>query len=131
MSNYDGKISLPEQNVANNVANTNSQHLTEQWKQDKLTDGLYYVKMPNGDFITLGWYELKDYKFAKDADKIKVLSPVPTYAQVADDRKMVEDLKQQLKEANEILFKVWYCREDRDYYAELAESYLEKYGVDK
>jgi hypothetical protein len=40
-----------------------------------------------------------------------------------------ERLEEQLKEANELLWKIQDCREDREYYSELAYNYLEKWGV--
>lgn len=36
---------------------------------------------------------------------------------------------EQLNEANELLWKIQDCREDREYYSEQAYNYLEKWGV--
>lgn len=74
---------------------------------------------------------IKYWSGCEDEDIEEVLAPVPTYDQFSQLVKKVEGLKQQLAEANKILFNVLDCREDREYYTELAEFYFEKYGVEK
>ena len=41
------------ENVANNVAQSNSQDLTEQWEKRKLPEGMYYIKY-SGGLATIG-----------------------------------------------------------------------------
>lgn len=106
---------------------------------DLTADKLYYVKKKNGDvcirqahlFSTLKTEKAMSFVDFDDDDILAVLAPVPAYDQFIEPIEKVDELKQQLKEANEILFNVWNCREDREYYAELAKSYFEKYGVEK
>lgn len=106
---------------------------------DLTADKLYYVKKKNGDvcmrqahlFSTLKTENAMLFVDFDDDDILAVLAPVPTYDQFPRLVKKVEKLEKQLKEANKILFNVWDCREDREYYAELAKSYFEKYGVEK
>lgn len=101
--------------------------LTEKWKNGTLPDGLYYVK-ENDDIRISPCYRYYLLSVLKDCE---VLAPVPTYDQFIDVNKKIEALKQQLTEANKILFNVWNCKEDREHYAELAKSFFEKYGVEK
>lgn len=113
-----------------------SKELTEQWRNGALPESWYYIHLKsnwgNIDCITINYCD-EDCVFEEypDEDIREVLAPVPTYNQFVDVSKKVDELKQQLAEANKILFNVWDCREDREYYAELAESYFEKYGVEK
>lgn len=84
MSNYDGKISLPEQNVANNVANGNSQHLTEQWRNGTLEEDFYYVKNKSCLGVEIDYYNvlhsgIKYWSGCEDEDVEEVLAPVPDY----------------------------------------------------
>lgn len=108
MSNYDGKISLPEQNVANNVANGNSQHLTEQWRNGELF-GFHYVKEPK-EKPKIHNASCMDYLLDKCG--VEVLAPVPDYDEwkTAYECQLMESeevftLKEQLKEANDVIKK--------------------------
>lgn len=50
--------------------------LTKDWKDGKLTEGLYYVQFPRGNVIR---YRLSEAtKFS--SDNIKILAEVPDYA---------------------------------------------------
>lgn len=64
------------ENVANNIANKNSQDLTSQWRKGKLPEGEYYVKTflnkkTTERYFTRGGFEHQDVK--------EVLAPVPTF----------------------------------------------------
>lgn len=106
---------------------------------DLTANKLYYVKKKNGDvcirqahlFSTLKTEKALSFVDFDDDDILAVLAPVPAYDQFVELTEKVEKLEKQRKEANKILFSVWDCRDDREYYAKLAESYLEKYGVEK
>lgn len=111
---------------------TMSKELTEKWRKGTLKDGDYYVRREY-DIIIDYYYNFKDrWEWTESEQDVKeVLTIVPTYTQFIELTEKVEELKQQLKEANKILFNVWGCREDREYYAELAKSYFEKYGAER
>lgn len=104
-----------------------SKELTEQFFNATLKTGTYYVLGQDGS-IDIDYYGGDNFQWTVIKE---VLAPVPTYDQFVNINKKVKELKQQLTEANKILFNVWDCREDREYYAELAKSYLEKYGAEK
>lgn len=53
--------------------------LTEQWKKGELPEGFYYFKMPDGVIEIASEYRSILYNLTKDADKIEVLAPVPSY----------------------------------------------------
>jgi hypothetical protein len=72
------------ENVAKNVANKNSQDLTEQWKKGELPEGRYWVKIKTWcEYITMLYYTsdiFLDGDVPVDNDKIiEVLAPVPSY----------------------------------------------------
>lgn len=76
------------ENVAKNVANENSQDLTEQWKKGELPDGEYYCKTENGDEILRTWRGLNGYVslenicdevFIASMDDCEVLDKVPSH----------------------------------------------------
>lgn len=102
-----------------------SKELTEQWRNGTLKEGLYWCEITESPYVEQ--VHLPCY----DDIVVEVLAPVPTYSQFVDVSKKVKALKQQLTEANKILFNVWDCRDEREYYAELAKSYFEKYGAEK
>lgn len=53
--------------------------LTEKWKNGELPDGFYYFKLPDGSTDIASEYKMIRYRLTKDADKVEVLAPVPTY----------------------------------------------------
>ena len=53
--------------------------LTELWKDGQLEDGFYYFRLPDGSIDIASEYQLIRYRLTKDADKIEVLAPVPSY----------------------------------------------------
>ena len=57
----EGNVKMDNINVAKNVAQRNSQDLTEQWKKGELEQGWYYVKNEFGN-IFMSEYS-KDYDF--------------------------------------------------------------------
>lgn len=75
------------ENVAKNVANENSQDLTEQWKKGELPSGYYYVKNEFGNIFPSDYSEdydcindtvIKDF-FTEVSEIKQVLAPVPSY----------------------------------------------------
>ena len=70
------------ENIAKNVANENSQDLTEQMKIGKLPEGYYYLKL-NPDFedrYCVAYNMGMDFDlYAKGFDIDEVLAPVPSY----------------------------------------------------
>lgn len=78
--------------------------LTEQWKKGELSEGYYYFKMPDGVMEIASEYRLIRYKLTKDAEKIEVLAPVPSYEEwkstgkFAMEAMKVAEENQQLKE---------------------------------
>ena len=75
------------ENVANNVANKNSQDLTEQWKKGELPEGHYYIKTGSETNIDeyIQWY--KDHGIPSEKSFAyfnvqQVLAPVPSYTEL-------------------------------------------------
>ena len=72
-------------NVANNVAQRNSQDLTEQWKKGELEEGWYYIrnKAHSIKFNQIAFYmvygEVSYWTNCKDEDVEEVLAPIPSY----------------------------------------------------
>ena len=58
--------------------------LTEQWKKGELEEGFYYFKIPDGAIEIASEYRLIRYNLTKDADKIEVLAPVPSYEELEE-----------------------------------------------
>ena len=67
------------QNTENEQQNNLCTTLTEQWKKGELEDGFYYFRMPDGTTDIASEYKLIRYILVRDADKIEVLAPVPSY----------------------------------------------------
>lgn len=120
-----------------------SKELTEQWRNGKLGGRWYYIKVLGKIEIARlskynQFYHLPITNgYAANKDASEVLAPVPTYEEwkAAYECQLMESeevltLKQQLKEAKEILYDVWDCRGSREYYAEKAKEYFEKWGVE-
>lgn len=79
-------------NVANNVAQGNSQHLTEQWKKGELKEGEYYVKLESGK-IDLYFIVYDD----DDCDEIiEILAPVPSYGDCLINEALIKDLSKKV-----------------------------------
>jgi hypothetical protein len=84
------------ENVAKNVANENSQDLTEQWKKGELPEGRYWVKIKTWcEYITMLYYTsdiFLDGDVPVDNDKIiEVLAPVPSYEELQNMNKAVNE----------------------------------------
>lgn len=109
-------------NVANNVVNTNSQHLTEKWRNGTLEEDFYYVKNKSCLGVEIDYYNvlhsgIKYWSGCEDEDVEEVLAPVPTYEEWVKNGtwytekshnkliKKVEQLEKQLNEANEVIKK--------------------------
>lgn len=103
--------------------------LTEQWKNGTLPENWYYIHLKsnwgNIDCITINYCD-KDGVFEEypDEDIKEVLAPVPTYDQFVELTKKVDELKQQLKEANKIIKKLY-----KESGNPIGCNYLEKWGV--
>ena len=73
------------ENVTNNVANENSQDLTEQWKQKKLPLGWYFVKNEDGkiDYAEyMEWFNADGWcgnYFECEEKIVEVLAEAPDY----------------------------------------------------
>ena len=132
--------------------------LTEQWKNGTLKEGYYYIKNKSQSikFIEVDYYNVwgdtRYWSGCDDEDIEEVLATVPTYEeweelQEANDglsKRMFkslmnrfvkadeerEKLEEQLKEAEKKLYDVLDCRGSREYYAEKAKEYFEKWGVE-
>jgi hypothetical protein len=95
-------------NVANNVAQGNSQDLTEQWKKGELPYGNYYVKNIYGNVVNDIYRDNKYDEWILHSDKeiCEVLAPVPSYEEWKQLHKFLEEFNaldvakenQQLKE---------------------------------
>lgn len=70
-------------NVAKNVAQRNSQDLTELWKKGELEQGYYYTKYTPSVGEPFVEIELKNYLIdlakVRDAETVEVLAPVPSF----------------------------------------------------
>lgn len=80
------KMLQKTENVAKNLANENSQYLTEQWKKGELSEGHYYIKTRSEINIDeyIQWY--KDHGTPSEKSFAyfnvqQVLAPVPSYEQ--------------------------------------------------
>ena len=103
------------ENVAKNVANKNSQDLTEQWKKGELPEGHYYIKTRSETIIDeyIQWY--KDHGIPSEKSFAyfnvqQVLAPVPSYEEwkkayecVVSENEEITTLKELLKKANKFL----------------------------
>lgn len=97
-------------NVANNVANTNSQHLTEQWRNGTLDGGWYFLEFENGSTLPVYYCGFnREFEFGWDWKISKVLAPVPSFADLCE-------LKQELE----------ICKEEKaDLYAKLCNALMQ------
>lgn len=78
-------------NVANNVAQSNSQDLTQAWKNGELEEGAYYVKLESGKIDI--YFMLYD----DDCDEIvEVLAPVPSYGDCLINETLIKDLSKKV-----------------------------------
>ena len=94
--------------VANNVVQANSQHLTEQWKKGELKTGWYYVNYYSIDGAVMQEYLPTHNGFGYDEKNLvqEVLAPVPSYEEWQEMKAFCEEFNaldvakenQQLKE---------------------------------
>lgn len=99
------KMLQKTENVAKNVANENSQDLTEQWKKGELPEGHYYIKTHNETNIDeyIQWY--KDHGIPSEKSFAyfnvqQVLAPVPSYEEWKAKLEENAQLKELLKECS-------------------------------
>lgn len=112
------------ENVANNVANENSQDLTEQWKKGKLPEGKYY-------YISTIYYPeiIQNYVgrfYDWEDDEIEqILAPVPSYDElqnmneavnqaIAANIKLVDDNKRLKHDVGNLGYKIKNQRHEID-----------------
>lgn len=67
------------EDVANNVAQGNSQHLTEQWKNGELKAGWYYITTTFTDGVLMEWFDGDEFRTLFTCNVKEVLAPVPSY----------------------------------------------------
>jgi hypothetical protein len=67
------------ENVAKNVADENSQDLTEQWRKGELPEGFYFVN--DGAEVTIDYYLCDYWERHLDSHIYKVLAEVPDYVE--------------------------------------------------
>ena len=84
--------------------------LTEKWKNGELPDGFYYFKLPDGSTDIASEYKMIRYRLTKDADKVEILAPVPTYQEYLESEahcavysEVNKQLLQLLKECKDIV----------------------------
>ena len=138
MPDYDHFVELTE-NVNQFQQVKLGVELTEKYYSGTLPSGHYYFSNGNSVYPV----EYRQVEPFLCANGITVLCEVPSYEEYIKTGtwytekshnellKKIEKLEEQLKEANELLFDVWDCRESREYNAEKAEEYFKKYGVEK
>lgn len=87
--------------------------LTQEWKDGKLKEGLYYAQFRNGEVKRYNFYELCIFRLSAGSDKIKILGEVPDYTawqnlwNTADmehkaNNKLLEDVERLKKENKEL-----------------------------
>lgn len=83
-------------------------NLTEQLKKGELPDGFYYFRLSDGEAEIASEYKLFRYNLTKDADKIEILAPVPTYQEYLESEahcavysEVNKQLRQLLKECRD------------------------------
>ena len=119
-------------NVANNVAQGNSQHLTEQWKKGELEQGYYYVEEDGKTFISI----CRKHYLLQVLQDCKVLAPVPSYEEWKQLHKFLEEfnaldvakenkkLKELLKECRNCVTRQIYGSPTRQYFEGVFDDEL-------
>jgi hypothetical protein len=78
------------ENVANNIAQGNSQDLTEKWRKGEL-DGAYYIKNSVDEYEVRIFYDKKkDYRFIGSSIK-EFICKVPSYEEWKQLHKFLEE----------------------------------------
>ena len=72
--------------------------LTQDWKDGKLKEGLYYVGFCNGAIKICTFYELCIFRFSTDSDKVLILAEVPDYTAWQNMWNTAERLEKENKE---------------------------------
>ena len=80
--------------------------LTEQFRQHKLPNGFYYIKLPFQKAEITSNYDLLRYAQAKDADEIKVLEVVPSYEKLHDNIRALSGVARTVIKRNEEIAKL-------------------------
>lgn len=129
----EGNVKEDNINVANNVAQRNSQTLTAQWKKGELEFGKeYYVRFEDGEISTARWcYYTNQDKYGFDVDDIKeVLAPVLSFEECKKLQNSLEHEKMrathyyktltEIEDENEKLEELLKeCRDEMNHYIEL------------
>ena len=99
-------------NVANNVAQGNSQHLTEQWKKGALKEGWYYINDSQIDY-KYSKHSSVDFFITPHEDIKEVLAPVPSYEEWQQLIKFLEEFNalEVAKENQQLKKLLLVCRE--------------------
>lgn len=71
--------------------------LTQDWKDGKLTEGLYYIQFPRGNVIRYRLSEATRFS----SDNIKILAEVPDYTAWQNMWNTAERLEKENKELKE------------------------------
>lgn len=107
--------------------------LTEKWKKGELPVSEYYLLYKDGttDREYYDWANVygrvTEKGFSTDPnDIVKVLAEVPSYEEWKAKLEENTKLKELLKEAEKIIWEVMDCREDREFYKDLANEYYTK-----
>lgn len=74
--------------------------LTKQWREGELQFGVYYVKFPNEKPQIYSSEYLKSFTVVKDAGRIDILAPVPSYEET---KKLKEQLEYAIKIIDDLL----------------------------
>lgn len=74
--------------------------LTEKWKNGTLDFGYYYVKLPNERPQIYHSNYLKSFTAVRDAWRIEIIAPVPSYDKV---KEMIDGDKETIRHLKKIL----------------------------
>lgn len=92
-------------NVANNVAQRNSQDLTEQWKKGKLEAGWYYITTTFTDEVFVEWFDGDEFRTVFTCNIKEVLAPVPSYEEWKEMKEQRDACAWALDKIGDILVK--------------------------
>lgn len=112
-----------------NVAQRNSQDLTEKWKKGKLEFGKeYYVRFEDGEISTAQWcYYTNQDRYGFDVDEVKeVLAPVPSYGDCLINETLIKDLSKKvnklIEENNKLKELLKECRDGLEKIKHIGET---------
>ena len=100
--------------------------LTEQLEKGELPDGFYYFKMPDGAIEIASEYRLIRYNLTKDADKIEVLEPVPSFQEWMRTKYSLDDYKRLCDMRGRIIAKMEESNADAEKHLRLKNAQLKE-----